>query len=166
MRPMVLRSLHDDISHLGIKQTFDLVRSCFYWPWMSIDVEQKIKTCERCVRQKTQHERAAPLLNIRTSRPLELVCMDFLSVDPNSSNNKDILVLMDHFMKYYVAVPTCNQKAQTVAKCIWKNFLVHYGFPEKLLSDQGPDFESRTIKELCQVMGHAISSERQSGGEI
>ncbi len=30
---------------------------------------------------------------------------------------------------------------------------MHYGFPEKLHSDQGTDFESRTIKELCKVAG-------------
>lgn len=62
-------------------------------------------------------------------------------------------MLTDHFTKYAVAIPTRNQKAQTVAKCLWENFLVHYGFPEKLLSDQGPDFESRTIKELCSIAG-------------
>ncbi|KAF7642191.1 hypothetical protein LDENG_00262800 [Lucifuga dentata] len=148
-----MRSLHDDIGHLGIERTLDLLRSRFYWPRMSADVEQKIKTCERCVRRKTPPERAAPLFNIRTSRPLELVCMDFLSLEPDRSNIKDILVLTDHFTKYAVAVPTRNQKTQTVAKCLWENFLVHYGFPEKLLSDQGPDFESRTIKELCRIAG-------------
>lgn len=105
------------------------------------------------MRRKTRNERAAPLCNIKTSRPLELVCMDFLSVEPDQSNTKDILVLTDHFIKYAVAIPTRNQKAQTVAKCLWENFLVHYGFPEKLLSDQGPDFESRTIKELCSIAG-------------
>ena len=31
--------------------------------------------------------------------------------------------------------------------------MVHYGIPEKLHNDQGPDFESCTIKELCQVTG-------------
>ena len=153
LRATALRGLHDDLGHLGIERTLDLVRSRFYWPRMSAYVEQKIKMCERCVRRKTPNERAAPLCNIKASRPLELVCMDFLSVEPDQSNTKDILVLTDHFTKYAVAIPTRNQKAQTVAKCLWENFLVHYGFPEKLLSDQGPDFESRTIKELCSIAG-------------
>lgn len=153
LRATVLKSLHDDLGHLGIERTLDLVRSRFYWPRMSSDVEQKIKTCERCVRQKTLPERAVPLMNIKTSRPLELVCVDFLSLEPDQSNTKDILVLTDHFTKYAVAIPTRNQKAQTVAKCLWENFLVHYGFPEKLMSDQGLDFESHTIKELCRIAG-------------
>lgn len=92
------------------------------------------------------------MVNIKTTRPLELVCMDFLSLDPDKSNTKDILVITDHFTKYAVAVPTRNQKAQTVARCLWENFLVHYGFPERLHSDQGPDFKSRLIKELCHTV--------------
>lgn len=153
LRDTALKSLHDDLGHLGTERTLDLARTRFYWPRMSAYVEQKIKSCERCVRRKAPTEKAAPLLNIMTSRPLELVCMDFLSLEPDRSNTKDILVLTDHFTKYAVALPTRNQKAQTVAKCLWENFLVHYGFPEKLLSDQGPDFESRTIKELCSIAG-------------
>ncbi|XP_023810465.1 uncharacterized protein LOC111946259 [Oryzias latipes] len=84
---------------------------------------------------------------------MELVCMDFLSLEPDSKNTKDILVITDHFTKYAVALPTRNQKATTVAKCLWEQFLVHYGFPERLHSDQGRDFESRVIKELCCLTG-------------
>ncbi len=79
--------------------------------------------------------------------------MDFLTVEPDNSNTKDILVITDHFTRYVIAVPTKDQKARTVARCLWDHFLLHYGFPEKLHSDQGPDFESRTIQELCKVVG-------------
>lgn len=65
-------------------------------------------------------ERATPVVNIKTSRPLELVCMDFLSVKPDRSNTKDILVITDHFTKY--AIPTPNQKESTVAQCVWEHF--------------------------------------------
>ncbi|XP_043099138.1 uncharacterized protein LOC122347977 [Puntigrus tetrazona] len=141
------------MGHMGVDRTLDLVRTRFYWPKMVMDVERKVKTCGRCVRRKARPEKAAPLVNIRTTRPLELLCMDYLSLEADKSGTKDILVITDHFTKFAVAIPTPNQKARTVAKCLWENFMVHYGIPEKLHSDQGPDFESRTIKELCQVAG-------------
>lgn len=152
-RDTVLHSLHDDMGHLGIERTLDLVRTRFYWPRMAADVEKKVKTCDRCVLRKSLPEKAAPLVTIKSTRPLELVCMDFLSIEPDRSNIKDVLVLTDHFTKYAIAVPTHNQKAQTVAKCLWDNFIVHYGIPERLHSDQGPDFESHIIKELCNILG-------------
>ncbi|XP_049334999.1 uncharacterized protein LOC125802000 [Astyanax mexicanus] len=153
LRPIVLQSLHDEMGHMGVERTLDLVRSRFYWPKMAIDVEKKIHTCGRCVRRKALPDKAAPLVNILTTRPLELVCIDFLSIEPDSKNTKDVLVITDHFTKYAIAVPTPNQKARTVAKCLWDTFVVHYGLPERLHSDQGPDFESTLIKELCALVG-------------
>lgn len=153
LRGMVLTSLHDHMGHMGADRTLDLVRTRFFWPKMALDVENKVKTCGRCVRRKALPEKAAPLVNINTSRPLELLCMDFLSLEPDVSGTKDILVITDHFTKFAVTIPTPSQKARVVAKCLWDHFIVHYGFPERLHSDQGPDFESRMIKELCQVAG-------------
>lgn len=120
---------------------------------MANDIEKKIKSCSWCVCQKALPEKAAPLVNIQVARPLELVCMDFLSIEPDCSNTKDVLVITDFFTKYAVAIQTPNQKARIVAKHLWDNFIVHYGFPEKLHSDQGPDFELKTIKELCDLAG-------------
>ena len=153
LRQGVLTSLHDDMGHMGVERTLDLVRSRFFWPRMAVEVEKKIKTCDRCVRRKALPERAAPLVNIRTSRPLELLCMDYLTLEADKSNTKDILVLTDHFTKYALAFPTANQKAKTVAKCLWENFIVQYGIPERLHTDQGRDFESHLIRELCDIAG-------------
>lgn len=79
--------------------------------------------------------------------------MDFLSLEPDSSNTRDILVLTDHFTRFAVALPTPNQKAKTVAKYLWDNFIIYYGIPERILTDQGTDFESKLIKELYEVAG-------------
>lgn len=108
---------------MGVERTLDLVRARFYWPKMSVDVENKIKTCNRCIRRKSLTEKAASLINITATRPLELVCMDFLTVEPDSSNTKDILVITDHFTKYAVAILTPNQKARTVANAYGTTFL-------------------------------------------
>lgn len=42
LRAVALKSLHDD---MGIERMMDLIRSRFYWPKMSMSVEEKIKTC-------------------------------------------------------------------------------------------------------------------------
>lgn len=152
-REMALGSLHDSVGHMGFERTIDLVRARFYWPKMSIDIDRKLRTCERCIHRKAKAERTSHLVNIRTSRPLELVCMDYLSLEPDGCGTKNILVITDHFTKYAVAVPTMDQKAKIVAKALWNNFFVHYGMPERLHSDQGRDFESTVIKDLCLLLG-------------
>lgn len=52
-----------------------------------------------------------------------------------------------------IAVAIKDQKAKTITKALWENFFVHYGFPSRLLSDQGRDFKSKTIQELCTLIG-------------
>ncbi len=102
------------------------------WAWivdgnrMIVDVERKIQTCPRCECHKSLPEHAAPLVNIQVTRPLKLVCMDFLSIEPDSRKSKDVLVITDFFTKYAVAVPTSNQNSRTVAKALWVNFIVNF----------------------------------------
>lgn len=36
---------------------------------------------------------------------------------------------------------------------LWEKFFLTYGFPSRVLSDQGRDFESNLIKELCKAAG-------------
>ena len=87
------------------------------------------------------------------TRPLELIRIDYLLTEAprNSRSQKDvnILIVTDHFTRYAQAYVTPNQKATTVAKTLWDKFFVHYGFPEKILSDQGQNFESKLLEELC-----------------
>ena len=56
-----------------------------------------------------------------------------------------------------MAIPTRNQLARTVADAFYNNFILHYGIPERIHSDQGANFESTIIKELCTIMGMSKS---------
>lgn len=152
-RTVVLKSLHDELGHLGVERTTDMIRSRFFWPKMATDVEQYIKNCGECVLRKTPCQRAAPLHQIVSTGPMDLVCIDFLSMEPDSKGISNVLVVTDHFTRYAQAFPTKNQTALTVAKILVEKYFVHYGLPSRIHSDQGRDFESRLIKELLKSLG-------------
>ena len=149
---MALHYIHSEMGHPGRDKTFAMARERFYWPSMHADVEWYIKNCKRCVLRKTPTTQRAPLTNIHTYQPLELVCVDYLSLEQSKGGIQNILVITDHFTKYAQAIPTKNQTARTTAEALFKNFVVHYGIPSVLHSDQGPQFESNTIQELCKLL--------------
>ena len=149
----ILTMLHQDLGHQGRDRTLSLVRERFFWIGTTKDVDNWIRTCDRCILRKTPDKTATPLVNINTYQPLELVCMDFLSLETSKGGYNNILVITDHFTRYAVAVPTRNMTARTTADAFYNNFVVHYGLPQRIHSDQGPNFESRLFKELCNIIG-------------
>ena len=147
-----LLGCHDDVGHQGILRTLSLLRERFYWPGMQEEATQHVLKCSRCLRRKTPPQ-VAPLQPILVTQPLELVHMDYLSLEPSKGNIENVLVITDHFTRYALAYPSKTQTAQATARILWDNFICHYGFPEKFISDQGRNFESDLIKELCKIAG-------------
>ena len=151
-RERALLGCHDDVGHQGILRTLSLLRERFYWPGMQEEATQHVLKCSRCLRRKTPPQ-VAPLQPVLVTQPLELVHMEYLSLDPSKGNIENVLVITDHFTRYALAYPSKTQTAQATARILWDNFICHYGFPEKFISDQGRNFESDLIKELCKIAG-------------
>ena len=80
-----------------------------------------------------------------------LVCMDFLSLEKSAVGYEHIQVIAGNFTRYVQAIPSRNQTAKTTANLLFDNFLCHYGLPSRHHSDQGRNFESEVIKELCVI---------------
>ena len=141
-RKQALQGCHDDLGHLSIEWMIDLLRDHSYWPRMLTDTIKHIKQCERCLKFKALPENA-PMENIDATYPMELVHMDYLTIEANEGG-KDVhvLVITDHFMQYVQAIVTTSQTAKCTAQNLWDKFIVHYGLPEKILADQGHNFES------------------------
>ncbi|KAL0153074.1 hypothetical protein M9458_051673, partial [Cirrhinus mrigala] len=136
-RPMVLQSLHDETGHLGVEKTTALIKDHFYWPKMSSEIDQYVKNCGKCILRKTQPQRAAPLKQIISNGPMDLVC----------------IVVTDHYTRYAQAFLMKDEKALTVAKVLCEKYFVHYRLPARMHSDQRQDFESKLIQELLKMLG-------------
>ena len=100
----------------------------------------------------------APLCLIQVYAPLELVHLDYTSIESTMELNKppvvkNVLVMTDHFMRYAMAVVTKDQMAKTVAKVFYEHFIAVFGAPAKLLSDRGANFTSALVEELCSAFG-------------
>lgn len=158
LKSKVLTGVHDLVGHQGQSRTLQLARQRFFWPKMEYDIREYVKCCRRCILAKTPEPSArAPLQSIKTSAPMELVCLDFWSAEDNKQRSVDVLVVTDHFTKLAHAFPCVNQKAKQVAKKLWDNVFCVYGFPQRIHTDQGTNFESTLIAELLKLAGVAKS---------
>ena len=107
----------------------ELVKSIFYWPGMDGDIKKYVRNCPRCIRKKAQGKTTAKLVVVDSTYPMDLVCMDVLSLEMSAGGYEHILVITDHFTRYAQAIPTRNQSAKTTARILFDNFICHYGFP-------------------------------------
>ncbi|KAI5620525.1 hypothetical protein C0J50_19992 [Silurus asotus] len=172
LRAEVLRGLHQEHGHQGIERTTELVRQRCYWPGMSGAVARWCKECDRCQSAKGVQPVASSFMgHLLASRPNEILAMDFTMLEPTSSGLENVLVITDVFTKYTLAVPTRDQRAETVAQVLVVEWFCKFGVPGRIHSDQGRNFESSLIQQLCGLYGveksrttpyHPAEKERRS----
>ena len=72
-RQCILEQVHDKAGHMGQDRTMALLRPRCFWPGMASDVRKHVRECARCVRRKHPVNQVAPLQNVFTTQPMELV---------------------------------------------------------------------------------------------
>ena len=151
-RADVLIAFHDDPTGgpLSRNKMFGKIRARYYWPNLEDDVKRHCKFCLECRKLKPPPTMPiAPMQPIECSRPFELESINICGPYPISvRGNKYILVITDHFTKWVEAYPLPNQEAVTVGVCL-ESFVNTFGYPDVMLTDQGRNFESGLIKEMC-----------------
>ena len=58
----------------------------------------------------------------------------------------------DHFTKLIKLYAIKDRKAQTASACL-HDYILTYGIPLKILTDQDPSFESKLFQELRNSLG-------------
>ena len=84
---------------------------------------------------------------------MQVIAVDIMGPLPESSNKKSyILVVGDYFTRWMEAYPIKNQEAGTAAQKLVDHVFCRLGIPEQLHSDQGKQFESKLVQELCKIL--------------
>ena len=152
-REELLERFHGS-AHLGVQKTYDLLKLNAYWPGMETDTQTFVSSCSRCQLAKpAQNVNKAPLKPIYTSAPMEIWAMDIMGpLAYTSSGKRYILVATDLFTRWVEAVPLADQSAVSVAKAFVESVALRHATPQALLTDQGSNFESHLMKEICSLL--------------
>ena len=144
---------HDTSGHQGTDKTLARLSDFTYWVGMARDVGNYCTCCVTCQMAKAPAAPPASLQPIVTSRPWELVAVDILKVPTSNRGNSYLLVAQDYFSKWPFAMALPDQKATTIVRALRDQVFTMVGPPKRLHSDQGRNFESYLLSELCKAFG-------------
>ena len=113
--------------HQGHDHTLSLLQECFWWPGMAKQMRQVIIACKCCLQYEGGTPKA-PLCPIVATAPLDLLHVDFASIETMMELNQlprvaNVLVFQDHFTKHVLAYVTPDQTAKTIAKFLYGGYM-------------------------------------------
>ena len=139
--------------HQGIVRRRLRATSSVWWPGISKDVESYVKKCPECVKM-TANPREPLLTTPLPKYPWEKVATDLFQ-----HNGSTYLLAVDYFSRYPEVIKLNSTTSQAVISSL-KSIFSHHGIPTVLVSDNGPQFDSRDMKEFASTYGfqHITSS--------
>jgi transposase InsO family protein len=160
--PLSSPLLHDVLQlahsagHEGIQKTLQRLRQDFIIDHDRRLVQDFVRSCVVCQRNKTEALHPAGLL-----QPLEVpqqvwsdISMDFIEGLPRVHGKSVILTVVDRFSKHahFIAL-THPYTALSVAKAFFDAIVRLHGFPNSIVSDRDPVFTGHVWRDLFKLAG-------------
>lgn len=163
MRKQMLILLHE--GHFGIQKTLNRAATILYWPGISKDIEDMVKTCDVCIRHRRGQQKEPMISHEIPARPWQEVGIDFLEVD-----SKKWMVVVDFYSSFFEMVSMqYNTRAPTVILHL-KSIFARHGVPEIIFSDNGPPYDSNEFAEFAKEYNISLKTSSpdypQSNGKV
>ena len=150
----VMHESHDMMGHQGENKTYAKIAEHFDFPGMREEISRYVASCQRCQQSRGHNPiRNYPLKPIVTTRTNEMVEIDFEKLSVAKDGSIGLLVVVDHFSKYAMAYPMKEFSGKSAAIALFDNWVLTFGSPEIIQSDQGSQFESELFQEFTRLIG-------------
>jgi len=149
----MLQRTHE--GHMGMELCKNRAREVIYWPGMNGQIEQMVSSCAVCQKHTRKQTKEPLITHPIPDRPWQNVSSDLFYWA-----GKEYLLVVDSYSGYpELAVLHNNSTSQTVINHL-KAMFARQGIPEKLMTDNGPQYASRKFKDFVQKWGitHITSS--------
>jgi len=147
-----LKEIHDSHigGHAGIIRKYCKLKQFINWPGMKNGVENYIRVCEKCQKNKMTRHTRMPLMITDTPTTVFGKCsIDIIGpFSPSRSQYRYIFTIWDALSKFLIAVSLQDQTAKQVAKAFVDHVVLIHGIPQIILSDCGSQFLSETFKSV------------------
>ena len=143
LREDMVQIIHE--GHQGIVRSKQLARDIMYWPGMNDKITDVVNKCAVCQSARNRQQREPLKPSEIPEGPWRVVAADLLQCVDSK-----FLVVVDYYSDFIeIEELKNNTLSTTVIESLAKMFAVH-GIPEKLLTDNGPQFISQQFKDFVR----------------
>uniref|UniRef100_A0A7E4VSC9 Integrase catalytic domain-containing protein n=1 Tax=Panagrellus redivivus TaxID=6233 RepID=A0A7E4VSC9_PANRE len=109
--------------------------------------------CQKCFVFRSHKRERPPLIPFEESEPFQTVGIDLMDMPLSINGYKYVLVIVDHFSKFAMAVALRYKTAEQAADGLMTSFLKECQFPERIISDLGREFDNEVMRCLAEWIG-------------
>ena len=148
-------------AHLGKEKTKLLARETVFWLTMNKDIDQLIDQCKVC-QEHQKSQQAEPLMQHDIpAYPWSVVGTDLFEI-----KGQHYLIVADYYSKYPIVRQIDNNRSAAQIIKLLANIFSEFGTPDKVVSDNGPQYSSREFHAFAESWGfvHTTSSPNRPQG--
>ncbi|KAL0860421.1 hypothetical protein ABMA27_009813 [Loxostege sticticalis] len=159
----VLSTYHDNplAGHYGSDKTYEAIAKRYYWTGMRKYIQAYVKNCVDCQRYKVNNQKPAGLLQTTAmNQRFEVLSFDLFGPLPESENGMTWVFIVEDLASRWVelfALDTAT--AENCALTLINEIFLRYGFPRRVISDNGTQFVSAVMQQVafCMKIKHAFT---------
>ena len=159
----ILELIHK--GHLGLNKCKHIAKETVYWPGLNMQLEDLVLNCELCLKYLTAKHKLEP--NQTLGQEVPLYSWTKLVTDIFHFESVSYLLVVDYTSQYPVVCKLTSLTGKHIANHI-KLIFSEYGWPETLVSDNGPCYTLEIFTNLMvqYSVNHITSSAhyQQSNG--